>query len=206
MPPSPPRLSPLCRPVAVSVPPSHRRHRPHRRRRRRPSLAPHLRRRRRRHIAVAVAAAPPVSLKRTTADTASYQGDRGDPGRHTQRAHAACGAETIPALRVDTLLCILEHSPLVSFQALLHREGLKAGRVIRVARATIRKRFVPVVAEGSGGCPRRHPAEQTVRTTFSLGTAYRASLAGLCCVGLLLVIGTAYRASLPLPVCCCKLE
>ena len=75
-----------------------------------------------------------------------------------------------------------------------------------MARATTRKRFVPVVAEGSGGCPRRHPAEQTVRTTFSLGTAYRASLAG-CAVGLLLVIiGTAYRASLPLPVCCCKLE
>ena len=75
-----------------------------------------------------------------------------------------------------------------------------------MARATTRKRFVPVVAEGSGGRPRRHPAEQTVRTTFSLGTAYRASLAG-CAVGLLLVIiGTAYRASLPLPVCCCKLE
>ena len=72
-----------------------------------------------------------------------------------------------------------------------------------MARATTRKRFV--VAEGSGGSPRRHPAEQTVRTTFSLGTAYRASLAG-CAVGLLLVIGTAYRASLPLPVCCCKLE
>jgi hypothetical protein len=123
VPPSPPRLSPLCRrrrccvgpaltpppppsppppppPITSPSPPPPPPQPPHRRRcRGRAACQPQAHNSRYRIVP---------------------RGPRGPRASHAART--ACGAETIPTLRVDTLLCILEHSPLVSFQAFTEKD------------------------------------------------------------------------------------